>query len=113
MDILAVGVWFFAVGVWAFAGSFLCTLLVTGYGVAQFEKRLKSIEMTEKSYLGVQAKQENSEEMQAVMLEAAGILKDENISKEDKPKRLIALAMQHPGVAMKLINKFGLKGVMG
>ena len=113
MDILAVGVWFFAVGVWAFAGSFLCTLLVTGYGVAQFEKRLRSIEMTEKSALGVAAKQESQEEMESVMLEAAAILKDENISKEDKPKQLIALAMKNPKTAMKLMKKFGMNGLMG
>lgn len=101
------------VGIGAFAGAFLCTLLVTGYGVAQLEKRIKSIEMTEKSAYGVAAKAESQEEMQAVMLEAAAILKDENISQQDKPKKLIALAMQHPAAAQKLFKKFGLNGLMG
>jgi len=113
MDLIMVSVGFLAVGAGAFAGSFLCTLLVTGYGVAQLEKRIKSIEMTEKSALGVQGKAESQEEMQSVMLEAAAILKDENIPQADKPKRLIALAMQHPATAQKLVKKFGINGLMG
>ena len=113
MDLIMVSIGFLAVGAGAFAGSFLCTLLVTGYGVAQLEKRIKSIEMTEKSALGVAGKQESQEEMQAVMLEAAAILKDENIAQQDKPKKLIALAMQHPAAAQKLVKKFGINGLMG
>lgn len=113
MDLIMVSIGFLAVGAGAFAGSFLCTLLVTGYGVAQLEKRIKSIEMAEKSALGVQGKQESQEEMQAVMLEAASILKDENIAQQDKPKKLIALAMQHPAAAQKLFKKFGINGLIG
>lgn len=113
MDIISIGIWFFAVGIGAFAGSFLCTLLITGYGVAQFEKRLKSMEMSEKSALGVQARQETEEEVQTLMLEATAVLKDENIPKEDKAKHLIAIAMKNPKAAGKLMKKFGIGNLLG
>lgn len=95
----------------AVVGGFVAVLLVQGYGYANLNNKLVRIENKLASGLGVQAREEQSQEMQEVMLQAAQIMKDESITKEDKPKALINLGLQHPKVAMQLLGKVGLKGL--
>lgn len=107
MDFIQISIWFFAVFIGAFIASFICTLLITGYGVAQLEKRIKSLEMGNMSQKGIVAREELANEEAEVMMKGAAILKDEGIPQNEKMKHLIALGMQHPKVATKLIKKFG------
>lgn len=113
MDIISLTIWFFAVFIGAFIASFICTLLITGFGVAQLEKRIKSLEMSNLSVKGVAAKEELAEEESSVLMQGAAILKDDNIPQNEKMKHLISLGMQHPKVATKLIKKFGLGDLNG
>ena len=103
-----IGIGLLVIGMGAFAGSFLCTLLVTGYGVAQLNKRLLSLENGAKSVLGIAAKQQKAEEMDVLMLEASSIWADENVPKEEKMQKMLAIAMKNPTAAGKILKKFGL-----
>ena len=109
MDIIMIGIGFLVLCAGAFAGSFICTLIVTGYGVAQLSKRILSLENGYKSGLGVQAKADLQTEMEQITLQAGAILKDENIPKDEKTRQLLAIAMQNPKAATKLLKQFGLK----
>jgi len=92
-------------------GGFVAVLLVQGYGYTQLFNKLVRIENKMASGLGVQAKEEQNEEMQSVMLEVAQIMKDDAIPKEDKTKHLLNIAIQHPKIALSLAKKIGLKGL--
>lgn len=96
----------------AFCGGFICTLLVTGQGVAQFNKRLTSIEMGDKGQKGVEVRQEKAERMSLAMAKVVGIMKDEAIPKEEKMKHVLSVAGEFPDVAFDLVKKVGLKGLM-
>ena len=112
MDILIVFIGFIVLFVGAVVGSFAASLLIQGIGFNQLNNKIQRVENKIASTLGNQAKVEQSEELQQVMLEAAQILKDDSIPKEEKTKHLINIALQHPAVSMQLIKKFGLKGLM-
>jgi hypothetical protein len=107
MDFITITIWILAVLFGAFGGSFICTLLLTGYGVAQLEKRIKSLEMGNLSQKGIIAREELQNEEAEVMMKGAAILKDDEIPQNEKMKHLISLGMQHPKIATKLIKKFG------
>ena len=109
MDIIMVTIGFLVLGLGAFAGAFICTLLITGYGVAQLNKRILSLENGYKSGLGVQAKADKQAEMEQIALQAGAILQDENIPKDEKTRQLLAIAMQNPKASTKLLKQFGLK----
>ncbi len=96
----------------AAVGGFVSVLLVQGYGYAQLNNKIVRVENKLASGLGVQAREQQGEEMQEVMLQAAQIIKNDEIPKEDKTKHLLNLALQHPAVAMSLVKKFGLKGLL-
>lgn len=112
MDLLLILSGGIVVFIGAAVGGFVSVLLVQGYGYAQLNNKIVRVENKLASGLGVQAREEQTEEMQEVMMQAAQIIKDEGIPKEDKTKHLINLALQHPKVSMSLIKKFGLKGLM-
>lgn len=112
MDYLLLLIGLIAVFIGAAVGGFVSVLLVQGYGYAQLNNKIVRVENKIASAQGVQAREEQNQELQEVMLQAAQIMKDESISKEDKPKMLINLGLQHPAVAMQLIKKVGLKGLM-
>jgi len=112
MDLISVSIWFFSVFTGAFVASFICTLVITGYGVAQLEKRIKSLEMGNLSARGVIAREELAEQEGTVMLQAAAIIKNPDLEQKDKMQQLISLGMQNPKIASKIIKQFGLKDLL-
>lgn len=56
---------------------------------------------------GVNARQQQNEEMEAALGEAVLIMQNPEIP--DKPKALMGLATKYPNIAMKLLKKYGLK----
>lgn len=112
MDLLVLISGFLVLLLGAFAGSFLCTLIVTGYGIATLERKLKSLENKIYGDTGVQARAQQGERMGEAMAKAALVMKDESIPKEEKTKALMQVALEYPDVAMQLVKKIGLKGIL-
>lgn len=72
------------------------------------KKRVDSLWGSENAASGVAARQEQAAEMEAAMIEAAQIVKEEGDEKQ-KQMKLLALASKYPRVAMKLVRKLGVR----
>lgn len=93
-------------------GSFCATLVVEGWGYAQLRYKIESLENKIKSAQGVEVRTEKAQRLQGAVIEAAAIMKDENIPKEEKTKALMALAAKYPDVALDLVRKVGINGLL-
>lgn len=112
MDILLIFIGLIAVVIGSAVGGFVAVLLVQGYGYTNLNFKLQRIENKIASAQGVEVKAEKGQRMQAALIEAAQIMKDENIPKEEKTKALMGLAAKYPDVAMDLVKKVGINGLL-
>ena len=73
----------------------------------ELERKINQIWGSMNSGAGVAARQQQDQETQEVMLQAAAIWKGEGEQKE-KINQLLGLAAQHPKAAMKLLKQVGI-----
>ena len=92
-------------------GGFVAVLLVQGYGYANLANKLARIENKIASAQGVEVKAEKGQRIQLALIEAAQIMKNEEIPKEEKTKALMGLAAKYPDVALDLVKKVGVNGL--
>lgn len=76
--------------------------------IIELDRKINQIWGSFNSGRGVDARAEQSAEMQAALAEAMQIWKGEG-TQEEKTKQLMNLAGQHPAVAMKILRQLGIK----
>lgn len=97
--------WFFTVGGCSFLGGFACNLVLTGWGLATIERRIKTLEMREVGIKGVEGRIEKAAGRQELLAGIAQTFNDESIPKEEKMQRALALIAQNPEAAESLFRK--------
>ena len=97
--------WFLTVGGCSFLGGFAASLLITGWGLATLERRVKTLETREAGLKGVEGRIEKAAGRQELLAGIAQTFKDESIPKEEKMQRALALIAQNPEAAESLFRK--------
>lgn len=92
-------------------GGFIAVMVVEGYGYAKLHSRIYSLEQTGRSALGVEARQDKAARMSEAAAKAVLIMKEEG-EQSEKTKKLIGLAVEYPDIALDLVKKVGLKGLV-
>lgn len=76
---------------------------VRDYRITKLEDAVESIRMGENSARGNAKRAEKAERMQQAMVEAASIMKNDEI--KDKQAAVLNLALKYPDIAMDLVKK--------
>jgi len=75
--------------------------------VTRLYGRVESLEKANYGATGRAKREENNEEMEAALGEAAAIMANPEV--KDKQAALIQLGLKHPTIALKLAKQFGVK----